>query len=612
MHRNLLPRSAGSVTRSRVAAATRLDNCTPSANHRAAAHKTALRPRHFRLYLPPDFPQRAGNQTESPPPMKTPRSLSTTRNALVLAACLLASNGCDQPQPPQATPTPAPVKSEPARPAPSKSAGVSAEKNSFSEVTAHLDPGGNIYLYLSTEQFLENLSKSVSDWRQLAKSVPDLGVDPGVVDKGFDIAARLIKNSGVEEISGVGMSSIAREKGYYHSKFMVHHYPGKGSGYMWSLFGAKPHALDVLDLLPASTALASSMDFDLPAAWSVIEKELAQLGIPVASERLRSAIGQLEQMSGMKFDQFLAALGSEFTFVLTLDDSKKITVPLPSGTSIEIPEPGLMIMLKVKNDALFNLLDQTLAGNPQVTKTDSGGAKIRSMPLPLPLPIAFRPTIARSGDYLFFATTEALVQDALAAKGGKKPGLKASSEFKKLSADVPLQGNNFMFASERFGPVLAQIQKASLPSSPTDPTGAVARLLGARQPAALFAVSSNTEEGWLTTANGNQSTASLVVGPAIALPVGMLAAIAIPNFVKARSTAQRNACIANLKQLDGATQQWAVEAKKAATAVPTDADIFGAALYIRAKPLCPLGGIYTFGSVADGPRCSIPGHTLKP
>ena len=43
--------------------------------------------------------------------------------------------------------------------------------------------------------------------------------------------------------------------------------------------------------------------------------------------------------------------------------------------------------------------------------------------------------------------------------------------------------------------------------------------------------------------------------------IGLLAAIAIPNFVRARNTAQKNSCINNLRQLDGAKQQWALENK---------------------------------------------------
>src|ERR1700719_983124 len=55
--------------------------------------------------------------------------------------------------------------------------------------------------------------------------------------------------------------------------------------------------------------------------------------------------------------------------------------------------------------------------------------------------------------------------------------------------------------------------------------------------------------------------------------IGLLAAIAIPNFVRARTTSQQNACINNLRQIDGAKQQWALENKVSATATPSGANI---------------------------------------
>jgi prepilin-type N-terminal cleavage/methylation domain-containing protein len=51
--------------------------------------------------------------------------------------------------------------------------------------------------------------------------------------------------------------------------------------------------------------------------------------------------------------------------------------------------------------------------------------------------------------------------------------------------------------------------------------------------------------------------------------IGLLAAIAIPNFVRARQTSQTNACINNLRQIDAAKQQWALENGKQAASVPT-------------------------------------------
>ena len=110
---------------------------------------------------------------------------------------------------------------------------VSAEKTSFNEVTSQLDAGGNFYLYLGTAQWLDGLSTKVSGWQQVFESMPELKADDRAkVDKAFGIATRLIKDSGVEDISGVGLSSIEIEKGLYRNKMLLHHYPGKGSGFL--------------------------------------------------------------------------------------------------------------------------------------------------------------------------------------------------------------------------------------------------------------------------------------------------------------------------------------------------------------------------------------------
>lgn len=90
--------------------------------------------------------------------------------------------------------------------------------------------------------------------------------------------------------------------------------------------------------------------------------------------------------------------------------------------------------------------------------------------------------------------------------------------------------------------------------------------------------------------------------------IGLLAAIAIPNFVKARGTAQKNACINNLRQIDGAKEQWALENKKASGDAIVEADVNA---YIKGgAPACPASGAYTYGNVDDAPACDVAGHTL--
>jgi prepilin-type N-terminal cleavage/methylation domain-containing protein len=92
--------------------------------------------------------------------------------------------------------------------------------------------------------------------------------------------------------------------------------------------------------------------------------------------------------------------------------------------------------------------------------------------------------------------------------------------------------------------------------------------------------------------------------------IGLLAAIAIPNFVKARQSSQVNACIANLKQIEGAKANWAMENRKTNANTPLDADLFGPTEYIRVKPICPGGGVYTLNAVDTLPTCNIALHVL--
>ena len=91
--------------------------------------------------------------------------------------------------------------------------------------------------------------------------------------------------------------------------------------------------------------------------------------------------------------------------------------------------------------------------------------------------------------------------------------------------------------------------------------------------------------------------------------IGLLAAIAIPNFVRARETAQTNACINNLRQIDGAIQQWALETRAAATATVTANDV---QVYLKGEqmPDCPASGNYTVANVATAPTCSVANHVL--
>src|SRR5881397_3809211 len=89
--------------------------------------------------------------------------------------------------------------------------------------------------------------------------------------------------------------------------------------------------------------------------------------------------------------------------------------------------------------------------------------------------------------------------------------------------------------------------------------------------------------------------------------IGLLAAIAIPNFVKARNQAMYNVCQSNLRTIQGAKETWALENKKSRDEIPTDEELFGQSKQMAEKPVCRAGGSYTLNAVRESPTCTVHG-----
>jgi len=529
---------------------------------------------------------------------------SVHRFAAVCAAALVIFTGCQKKEE-SAPSAPTSVTAAPAL--------VSAEKNSFNEVTAKLDKGGNFYLYLSTEQTLSNLSSYLAAGSNLVSAMPNIPSEGRqMVDKVFRVLGVVIQESGISQISGLGMSSIAREPGLYYNKMVVHHYAGQGEGLAWSLLGKSAHPLKVLDLLPESTVLASSSDLDLPLLWTSIQHAVQSADVPDATSALEEAPAKFKAVTGLDLDATLHSLAGEYAVILTLDQHKTVTLPL-GVTTVEIPSPGLCLVFKVNSDLIFDRVDQLLTGNPLLSKVDEPNLKMRTVSIPIPIPVDVRPSLARVGDYLLLASSDNMVREIVAVKSGQKKGFKSSDEFKKLSQGVPNEGNNFSLASATLASTLEQFQDRSMAMQHID-TGAFKNFREVFQHGTNFgtySVGVNGPEGWEGIGNGSQGGQAVLILPAVAV-VGLLSAIAIPNFVKARTVSQQNACINNLRLFDAAKQQWSLEKNKKSTDTPEASDLQP---YLGRgpngeMPTCPAGGVYTIGTVGEKPTCSIPGHVL--
>jgi hypothetical protein len=469
-----------------------------------------------------------------------------------MLAFLLAGSGCGKKEAPGPGTSAAPTMPTP--PPQARPAVVSAEKTSFNEITAQLDPGGSLYGYLNTSQWLEGLSDRINGWREAVLSLPNLGSEEkSNLGKAFDLITRLIRNSGIESINGVGVSGIALEKGFYQTKLMVGRDTGSPPKGIWTLFGRAPRPLQELDWLPADTVWASFADVDLATVWKGISNEVDQSGFAEAKAGLAQVNGVVQMATGKNLDEIFGSLGGQCGAFLRLNASNKISIPRPDGGTIDIPEPGLVFVLKVKDDTIFDWIDRALKDNPQVISSTEGGLRMRTMPIPLPLPVALRPTVGREGEYLFIASNDELIKNMMAVKAGKLNGLKTGAEFKRLAQGMPTEGNSFSFVSQRLGETMRELQSSFLGQMHNQgsdaPTVLLQKISSINQPTTSFMVSRSTEQGWLTVGHGSQQPANIVILPLVVVPSAVVAGLALPALAKAKSKAQSIACVNNLKQM---------------------------------------------------------------
>jgi len=96
--------------------------------------------------------------------------------------------------------------------------------------------------------------------------------------------------------------------------------------------------------------------------------------------------------------------------------------------------------------------------------------------------------------------------------------------------------------------------------------------------------------------------------------MAFLAVVAIPNFDGRRYTSSANACINNLRQIDAAANEFALEhhlTNGDAINYPNDLTPYIKLNQDGKIPPCPKGGIYSIKQVGESPTCSL-GTTVTP
>lgn len=406
-----------------------------------------------------------------------------------------------------------------------------AETNSFDEVTARLDRGGSLYLYLSTAQWLDGLSQNLAGYRDLLVDQSTTPEEREKAGRYFDLGLHLLQKSGLEQISGVGASSVAVEPGAYRNTFFFHHYRGKDTGFLGALSGDAPHPLAALDLLPANTALAFFSDSHLPKLITSVRTELENARLPELKKAIDDGVSQFAQLAGLPLDAVLQSLGGGGGVVLTLDPAKPVEFPFPGQTQA-FPSPRLALLLEVKDDRIFQRIDQLVGAFPGIVKADEPALHLRTMAFPATAKFTVRATVAQTDKFLIVASDDSLVRDILAAQTSGQ-GFKSTPAFAKMSAGLPAEGNGFSLVTQPFVDACKQVRAQMLKAQATHSSSEEAimqKIMDAQTLGATYSVSSHVENGWLTVSRGAQG-ASQALAPLLIIP-GVAIGAAIPIYTK--------------------------------------------------------------------------------
>jgi len=403
-------------------------------------------------------------------------------------------------------------------------------KNSFSEVTSKLDQGGNLYLYYSTERVVKSIEKFAGKLRKIIDlQVSKSNIKNNDALKIFDFVFKTLKNSGLTEISGIGISSINMEKNLNHSKIIVHHYKKNGNGLIWHLMEKKPQELKELKLLPADTVMAGFINLRLNNLWNWIKTEVKNSDL----QNVKKSINSIEpalQKQGIDLKKLLDSLKGKVGYVLTFDREKKLSIPI-GKTPMNIPEPGIAIVFSVKDDTIFNLIKAKLHLEQ---KSEKKGIKKLIIPLP-PIPIPVKPEIVQKDDILIIASHTKVV-DAMLSANKNGNGLTSYEEFKKIARNIPNKGNSFRFVSPRLFQLIWKIQQKAIGTYKkikTEDKIAFNFFKSFQKNLYFYGVLQNTEEGTISTFNHNSNIEYLFILPAIT-SAGIVTAIAIPKILKSK------------------------------------------------------------------------------
>jgi hypothetical protein len=397
----------------------------------------------------------------------------------------------------------------------------------FYIVGDRLDEGGSLYLYV-------DLKDVVRKWMDEVGTLLKEGGGPAEAAMGYAVGDAVIEVLGLYDVEDLGMSTVKGEDTNRTKAFI--RVPGEKRG-IFKVLGGEPHPFQLLSYAPPETALYRSVEIDPEELLGLVRKVFETVGGAPQAAMFDHMMVQAGEKLGTDVRTVAASLTGEMVLLAEFDEMERIELPMPGPEPMTAAAPRFALLAETTDPTLFEAVKTLLTPEGGTLEEETVDGDVRLVRIPVPPNDAFPmdPVVAYDGRCVIFTSHRMYLGDIMRAAGGGE-NLSAQPEFQEITAGLPEAGNGLMFVSRRFPEWVQSVFQeaaAGLGSEIPGGGGLLQGIMG--EPASTAMVRANQPDGVWIVANGTMSGADVLMFT-MAAPLGALPmAIAIPNFLEAKS-----------------------------------------------------------------------------